>query len=185
MPYIKTISEADATGELAELYRRLAYQDGTVDDAYKVLSLNPALLAADAAMYQATMYGEPGLSRAERELIALTVSRLNGCERCLRHHGARYRQLIRGELPEPGAGPGPALSARDRALVSFAQRLTETPADVTAAEVEALRTVGFTDRDILDACNVVAYFNYANRVTLGLGLGPATEPPGVRPGRTS
>jgi uncharacterized peroxidase-related enzyme len=174
MTYIRTIAEADAEGELADLHCRLAYPDGTVDESFKALSLNPDLLAADAALYDTVMYGVSPLSRAERQLIALTVSRLNGCERCVEHHAARYGALT-------GGVPGD--SDRERALLAFATDLTEAPSTIGAADVERLHAAGFDDRAILDATNVVAYFNYANRVTLGLGVGPPRESPGERASR--
>jgi len=172
MPFIHTIPEAEATGELAALYQRLAYADGSVDEAFRALSLNPALLAADAAMYDTVMYGDSPLSRLDRELLAMTVSRLNGCERCLRHHSARCASL--GGRVEPG---------RAQAMLAFAEKLTRDPGATTAADIDALRRAGLEDRAILDTCNVVAYFAYANRMTLGLGLSRTPEPPRPRPGR--
>ena len=162
MTYIRTLSESEATGELAELYRRLAYRDGTVDPAFQALSLHPALLSADAALYDTLMYRDSPLTRRERELLALTVSRVNGCERCLHHHATRLRALAEAD--------GLASSERERALVAFAEKLTREPSAMGADDVERLRRAGLDDRAILDACNVVAYFNYANRVTLGLGI---------------
>jgi uncharacterized peroxidase-related enzyme len=184
MPYIQTIPESEAIGELAELYRRLAYPDGSVDEAFKVLSLNPKLLAAEAALYDTIMYGESPLSRAERELLALTVSRLNGCGPCLRHHTARYRATSArgGSSHSADVQGGAPPSERERALLAFAMRLTREPRAITAADIDALRRAGLDDRAILDVCNVVAYFSYANRITLGLGVSPAPEPPGMRPG---
>jgi uncharacterized peroxidase-related enzyme len=185
MPFLRIIPETEATGPLAELYRRLAYQDGSVDETYKALSLNLPLLTADAAMYEVTMYGESPLSRNERELLALTVSRVNGCERCFRHHAARYSEL---KASAESGGPGraslePPVSNRETMLAAFAEKLTRAPASITAGDIENLRGVGLDDRGILDACNTVAYFNYVNRMTLGLGLSPEGEPPGHRPGR--
>jgi uncharacterized peroxidase-related enzyme len=175
MPFIRTIPESEASGALAELYRRLAYPDGSVDASFKVLSLSPTLLAADAALYETIMYGESPLSRAERELLALTVSGLNNCERCVQHHSARYQVLRAGA----GASDAPA-SERERALLRFAEQLTREPSTVTASDIDALRHAGLDDRAILDLCAVVAYFNYANRVTLGLGVGPAEHSTGER-----
>jgi uncharacterized peroxidase-related enzyme len=178
MSFIRTVSEAEATGQLAALYRRLAYQDGRVDEAYKALSLNPAVLAADAALYEATMYGESALSRAERELLALTVSRVNGCQRCFRHHAARHAALTgSGEASEPPPGGlVAALGERQNALLSFAEKLTREPSAVSGADIGALRRAGLDDRAILDTCNIVAYFGYANRMTFGLGLSPEAGP---------
>jgi len=171
MTFIRTIPEHEARGELAELYRRLAYRDGTVDEAFKVLSLHPALLAADAALYDTIMYAESPLPRAERELLAVTVSGLNGCNRCLRHHSARL-EALQGAAAPPGSHrtSDAQPDERARALVSLAEKLTREPGCVAAADIERLRHVGLDDRAILDACNVIAYFNYANRVTLGLGI---------------
>jgi uncharacterized peroxidase-related enzyme len=135
-------------------------------------------------MYDTTMYGESPLSRVERGLLALTVSRLNGCERGLRHHAARYEALKAGPESSP-PGPGrfnAAASDREGALLAFAERLTRDPRALTGADIDTLRRVGLSDRAILDACNIVAYFNYANRMTLGLGLHPAKEGPGMKPG---
>ncbi len=79
MAYIKTISESDAEGRLAELYRRFANSDGTVDNVLKVHSLNPAALLAHAQIYEQAMHAPSPVSRLEREIIAIGVSRLNGC----------------------------------------------------------------------------------------------------------
>lgn len=184
MPFIRTIPEAEATGQLADLYRRLASKDGSVDPAYTALSLNPPLLAADAAMYETTMRGESPLSRSERELLALTVSRLNGCARCFRHHASRYKELTTSTAARPTeSGSTPALSEREQALVAFAEKLGLGPAGMRATDLQPLRTVGLDDRGILDACNTVAYFSYANRMALGLGLdqGDGVSSSGDRP----
>lgn len=182
MTFIVTIPETEAAGELADLYRRLGSPDGSVDEAFKALSLNPRLLAADAALYDTLMYGDSPLSRAERELLALTVSRLNGCERCVHHHSARYGALTAAAQPVQPVGSWPSPdSARERELLAFATQLTVNPSAMRAADIRRLRETGLDDRAILDACNVVAYFGYANRVTLGLGIDSTSVPPGERP----
>ena len=91
MAHIKTIHEREATGELAEWYRRVGNPDGTVDNVMKVHSLNPDTLRTHFEMYTAAMHKHSPLSRAEREMVAVTVSRLNGCTYCLRHHHADRR----------------------------------------------------------------------------------------------
>lgn len=186
MAFIRTIPEHEARGALAELYRRLAYRDGTVDEAFKALSLHPALLAADAALYDTIMYAESPLSRAERELLAVTVSGLNGCNRCLQHHSARLEKLQgAGDPRDSHRATGAQPAERARALVDLAEKLTRDPSCVAMADIERLRQVGLGDRAILDACNVIGYFNYANRVTLGLGIDAAPTSSGERPGNDS
>ena len=79
MAYIQRTAESDAHGELAELYRRYANPDGSVDNVLKVHSVNPAALAAHCTLYVQAMHRPSPLSPLEREIIAVTVSRLNGC----------------------------------------------------------------------------------------------------------
>ena len=67
------------------------------------------------------------------------------------------------------------MSPRERALCEFADKLTRHPSRITAKDCQRLRTVGLSDRDILDAVEVIAYFNYINRVADGLGVHPEPE----------
>ena len=79
MAYIETVSESNAEGRLAEHYRRFANSDGSVDNVLKVHSLNPAALLAHAQLYMQAIHAPSPVSRLEREVIAIWVSRLNGC----------------------------------------------------------------------------------------------------------
>ena len=80
MSWIRTVDEGDAQGPLAGLYRRAADPDtGRVDNILKIHALHPAGLKAHLDLYLAVMRGSEGLPTAERELIALVVSRLNRC----------------------------------------------------------------------------------------------------------
>jgi len=58
----------------------------------------------------------------------------------------------------------------DRALCDYASKLTRTPSEVRQDDVEHLRSMGLTDRAITDACQVISYFNYINRIADGLGV---------------
>lgn len=77
--WIRVVDEADASGELAELYGRVAEPDGSLDNVLKVHSLHPAGLRAHLELYRAVMRGTPTLGKLDRELIAVAVSRANGC----------------------------------------------------------------------------------------------------------
>lgn len=79
MAFIQTIDENEAEGELARLYKRFANPDGSVDDILKLHALNPGSLDAHGALYVQAMHGPSPLSRAEREMIAVAVSRINQC----------------------------------------------------------------------------------------------------------
>ncbi len=89
------------------------------------------------------------------------------------HHGGALRRLIRDDglvdalRVDPLAAPVPA---RERALLRYAARLTREPASITRADLDALRAEGWDDRAVLDLNQVVAYFNYVNRIANGLGV---------------
>ena len=173
MAYIETISEADATGELARWYQRTGNPEGTVDNVMKIHSLNVDTLRTHFEMYAAAMHKPSPLSRAEREMVAVVVSRLNGCAYCLAHHRAGLERLA---PQRPGLGEALAggetgdLGPREAALVAFATKLTASPARMSEVDVAELRTAGLDDRAILDLAQVVGYFNYVNRIVTGLGV---------------
>ncbi len=79
MAWIRIIGEAEATGELAELYAQETSTWG-VDNILKIHSLNPPSLKAHLAVYKTLMYGRSGLSRAQREMIGTVISAINHCE---------------------------------------------------------------------------------------------------------
>ena len=186
MAYIETISEADATGELARWYRRAGNPDGTVDNVMRIHSLNVETLRTHFEMYTATMHRPSPLSRAEREMVAVAISRLNGCDYCLAHHRAGLERLLpkRPGLADALAGGETGdLGPREAALVAFATALTVAPGRMSEADVAELRTGGLDDRAILDLAQVVGYFNYVNRIVTGLGveLGDNEGAPGQWP----
>jgi uncharacterized peroxidase-related enzyme len=159
MAYIRVIPPSQATGELAEVYRACVYPDGSVDESYVALSLSPSLLRADADLYRVTMYGPPGLSRSEREMVAVLVSGLNGCRRCVAHHVQSLLRLLpehRAELPQRIADDAPTVSLtdRERAILDLARGLTLSPHSIARTDLDAARRAGLTDGELLDLVNV-------------------------------
>lgn len=155
--WIASILPSDATGELKELYERIGGARGGVAQIHQAQSLNPKVLATHFELYKAIMFQPSPLSRADREALAVTVSHANSCDYCVAHHGAALSQLgTQSSLP-PEA-------------FEWAARLARTPEQASAADVTMLRAAGLSDRAILDAVLTVAYFSYANRLVMGLGL---------------
>ena len=184
MAYISIIDPQNAEEPLAGLYRRFANPDGTVDNVLQVHSLNPESLRAHCALYVQALHRPSPVSRAEREMIGVVVSRLNGCGYCLKHHAAGLRRLLPPdrqdvadalEAPAPVAnrwppeGIGRALISREKAIVEYVAKLTTNPQAMNRSDASALRDAGLTDREILDVAQTAAYFAYANRIVLGLG----------------
>lgn len=179
MSYVEMIAESEAQGRLAELYRRGGNPDGSVDNVLKVHSLNPESLHAHLEVYIASMHRPSPLSRAEREIVAVIVSRMNGCHYCARHHGEGLRRLIKGEraglVEALWSGDESGLTEREAAMAGYARRLTADPSGVGRSDIDGLRSAGLDDRSIVDLACVIAYFAYANRVVLGLGAGLEAE----------
>lgn len=187
MAYIRDIPESEATGELAELYKRVGNPDGTVDNVMKVHALNVDSLRTHFEMYAAAMHNPSPLTRAEREMVATDVSRLNGCAYCVAHHIRGLKRLLpadrRDAVEALREGRLEPLNDRERALVLYGRRLTTSPQQMNQDDVETLRDVGLDDRAILDLAQCISYFNYVNRIVLGLGvtLGEDEGPAGQWP----
>ncbi|MFT5424141.1 MAG: putative peroxidase-related enzyme [Phycisphaerales bacterium] len=173
MAHIEVVPEPEAAGELAALYKRFGNPDGSVDNVLKVHSLNPPSLEAHCALYVQSMHKPSPVTRAEREMVGVWVSRINGCDYCRVHHAAGLERLLPTDRKPIAAavsgGDLSGLSARERAMVDYADRLTREPSSVTRAHVDAMREAGLSDREILDVAQSAAYFAYANRIVLGLG----------------
>ena len=172
MSWIREIDEAEATGELASLYADLIEKRGKVANILKVHSLNPGALATHAALYMHLLFGKSGLSRGEREAIAVTTSAANRCEYCVNHHAEALRRYETDAalIERISRGDRSGLPPRLAALLDHAARLTSAPDAVTETHVAGLRTAGLSDDEILDATLVTAYFNFVNRIALGLGV---------------
>jgi uncharacterized peroxidase-related enzyme len=148
---------------------------GFVPNVLKAYGFNSAKLEAFAAMYNDLMLAPSGLSKLEREMIAVAVSSVNGCYYCLVAHGAAVRQLsgdpVLGELMVMNYRAA-RLSKRQRAMLDFAVKLTEQPWRVEEADRESLRRAGFTDADIWDISAVTGFFNMSNRVASATDMRP-------------
>jgi uncharacterized peroxidase-related enzyme len=131
-----------------------------------------------AALYNELMLADSGLSKLEREMIAVVVSSINRCWYCQVAHGAAVRQLsgdpALGEAMVMNYRVAP-LDARQRAMLDFAAKVTTASATIEDTDRTALRDVGFGERDIWDIANVAGFFNMTNRVASATGMQPNPE----------
>lgn len=139
---------------------------------YLLLVQDVDVLRERSRLYNAIMYGPRGLPRADRELAAVAVSRVNGCVYCASVHVQRYIQLtkrpeVMQRLIEEGVET--ELPPRERTIVDFAVKLTRTPSALTSADLAPLRALGLTDQEILDLTHAIAMFAWANRLMQTLG----------------
>jgi uncharacterized peroxidase-related enzyme len=151
---------------------------GFIPNVLKAHAFDTAKLKAFIAMADDLMLGDSGLSKLEREMIAVAVSCANHCHYCLTAHGAAVRQ--RAQDPEMGElitqnYRAAALPPRQQAMLDFAVRLTEVPDKIEEMDRQALRRAGFTDRDIWDIAAVAAFYNMSNRLAAAADLKPNRE----------
>ena len=173
MSWIEEIEVDEADGKLAEMYAELTQRRGKISNILKVHSLNPQAMSDHLDLYMTLMFGKSGLSRAEREAVAVVVSATNECEYCINHHTEALRHYIDDEetLNMLATADGlETLEPRLSNIVRHAERLTVAPAAMTESDLEELRAVELDDKDILDLTLIVGYFNFVNRVAVGLGV---------------
>lgn len=161
--------------EIQAYFEKCQEKLGFVPNVLKVYTGSSAKLKAFSQFYNTLMLGESGLSKLERELIAVVVSSANHCYYCLVAHG----QAVRALSGDPQLGEMMVmnyrvadLEPRQRAMLDFAWKLTVTPQDIDEADRRQLREVGFSDDDIFDICDVAAFFNYTNRMAHGTDMMP-------------
>ncbi|MCH1559661.1 peroxidase-related enzyme [Alphaproteobacteria bacterium] len=126
-------------------------------------------------LYNSLMLGESGLTKLEREMIAVTVSSENHCFYCLVAHGSAVRELSNDpQLGERIAANfrSAELPRRQEELLSFAKKLTKDPSEIGEQERKKLRDVGYTDRDIWDISAIVGFFNMTNRLASAIEMEP-------------
>ncbi len=177
--WLRVPEPSELPGELKELMRAAEEKFGFVPHVLRALALRPDHLLAWWRFYDLLMRGEGKLSRAEREMIALVVSRLNDCEYCLASHSAYLRELSGDPtLPDRIVANWrrvEELSERERALLAFAEAVTLDSARLEREDIEALRSAGLDDEAIFEAAEVAAMFNYTNRLLNALGVKPNRE----------
>ncbi|OXT02382.1 alkylhydroperoxidase [Notoacmeibacter marinus] len=135
-------------------------------------------LNAFAAFYNGLMLAPSGLTKAEREMIAVAVSAINRCHYCLTAHGAALRQLTGDPaLAETIAQNWRAadLPARQQAMLTFAEKLSVSPAAMEEADRQALRDAGFSERDIFDIAAVTGFYAMSNRLASATEMAPNPE----------
>jgi uncharacterized peroxidase-related enzyme len=148
---------------------------GFVPNVLKAYAYDTGKLEAFAGFYNDLMLGASGLSKLEREMIAVVVSSQNRCYYCLTAHGAAVRQIsgdpALGELMVMNYRAA-ELAPRHRAMLDFAVRVTDAPWTVEEAHRQALRDAGFGDRDIWDIAAVASFFNMSNRMASAVDMRP-------------
>jgi uncharacterized peroxidase-related enzyme len=173
MSWIEEVEVSEAEGKLAQTYAELIEKRGKVSNILMVHSLNPDAMSNHLDLYMTIMFGKSGLSRAERESIAVVVSATNECAYCVNHHAEALRRYMKNRETVSllmAADGLETLEPRLSNIVRYAEKLTSAPGAMTESDLGELRAVNLSDRDILDLTLIVGYFNFVNRIALGLGV---------------
>ena len=164
--------------DLQELFALCTEKLGIVPNVLRAYSLRPQKLRNFVAMYNELMLAPSGLSKLEREMVAVVVSSANRCYYCLVAHGQAVRRLSGdpelGEMLVMNYRVAP-LDPRRRAMLDFAWKLTTAPATIGEEDRAGLRRAGLGDEDIFDLADTVAFFNMSNRMASGLDIIPNHE----------
>ena len=193
MTWIKTIAYEDASGPLRELYDRIKGPGNNVDNIMLAHSLRPHTMAGHMSLYKHVLHHPHNtIAKWFLETIGVYVSILNECQYCIEHHYSGLTRLLRDDARARAIRDalasgdwGPVFDGKQRAALGYAGKLTENPADVSADDVRRLRDSGWEDGRILEINQVTAYFNYANRTVLGLGVRTDGDMLGLSPGDSS
>lgn len=169
--WLDVVSLESATPEQLAVLEE-SHPKAKVSDYYLFLVHQPEVLKQRSIAFNSIMYAPGGMPRAERELGATVVSRVNGCVYCASVHAQRFEQLAKrtDAIIEVFNDPHSAgTTERERAIVQFSLALTRTPEAISASDIQALKDVGLTELEILDLIHSVAIFAWANRLMLNLG----------------
>ena len=176
--WLRVPSENELPEAVLELWAPPREKLGFVPNVLRLYALRPDRLIAWNGWYEEAMKGESGLSKAEREMIAVVVSVANDCAYCMAAHSAALRKLTKDPALADAIASDPAsawVEPRVRAMLAYAVKLTLKPREMSEADVGVLRDAGWADEDVMDIAEVTGLFNMSNRMASGLGWAPNPE----------
>ncbi|MEX0299153.1 MAG: carboxymuconolactone decarboxylase family protein [Kordiimonas sp.] len=198
MAWIKTIGYEDAKGKLKAIYDRVKGPDNNIDNILMAHSLRPHTLEGHMTLYKYVLHHPQNkIPKWLLEAVGTYVSILNECSYCIEHHFQGLRRLVDDDVRSNSmrtafeAGETqPLLDAghidmRDKAALDYAARLTTKPTSITPTHLDEMRAAGLDDGEILEINQVAAYFGYANRTVLGLGINTDGDIVGLSPNDSS
>lgn len=178
MTWIGTVPYEESTGYLREIYDQVKGPRGNIDNVMRVHSLRPHTMEGHSALYRSVLHqSDYELPAWFLEALGVYTSMTNGCDYSVAHHFEGMRRLVDDddrarairealETDRPEA----VFSGKELRLLQYAKKLTRDPAAIVESDLTELRDAGASDGEILEANQVISYFNYSNRVLNGLGV---------------
>ena len=179
LPISLNLKSVNPLPEKIQKYFKLCKEKlGLIPNVLKAYSHNTEKLNAFTNMYNEIMLAESGLSKLQREMIAVVVSSINKCFYCQVAHGATVRELSKNpELSEELIMNYniAKISDKDKAMLEFSDKMTSLSYKIQEEDRNILRELGFTDADIWDIASVVGFFNMSNRIASATKMIPNNE----------
>jgi uncharacterized peroxidase-related enzyme len=193
MSWIEIIGYNNAKGHLKTLYDRIKGPDNNIDNIMMAHSLRPHTMEGHMAIYKSVLHHHKNkIPKWFLETLGVHVSLLNKCEYCAKHHFSGLKRLLNDDekseaiwraLTDGEVSEAPLTPSQHQAL-KYAAHLTEQPGQMREGMIVDLRDAGYSDGEILEINQVVAYFNYANRTVTGLGCSTHGDILGLSPGNS-
>lgn len=178
MTWLKIIPYEQATGRLKKIYERLKGPDNKIDNILTAHSLRPHTLEGHLSLYKNVLHHSG--NKTEKwflETIGVYVSMLNGCDYCVDHHYSGLKRLLKDDefalkiyRALEQEKPEDVFVEKQALLLNYAGKLTLRAGEMQEKDIVLLQAAGCEDGEILEINQVAAYFNYANRTVLGLGV---------------
>lgn len=173
MSFIQVIKESDAEGDLKKAYDNIISSRGKLSNIMRIHSLNPDAMLKHMELYKSIMFGKSKISRETKEMIAVVVSIANKCEYCINHHAEalnyywKNSEVINNFIKDFRSVD---VKPEVKILLDYAFQLTISPNSISQESIKNIKSYGWTDEDILLVNLIVSYFNFVNRIALGLGV---------------
>ena len=189
MTWIRTIPFEEAEGKVKDLYERIKGPNNNVDNIMMAHSLRPHSMEGHMALYKNVLHHSRNtLPKWLLEAIGVCVSIINQCEYCIEHHYEGMRKLIMNDQRSQNIRkaleeekPAKVFKSKELAIINYAVKITINPHDISPEDIEKLRINNVEDGEILEINQVAAYFAYANRMVLGLGINKSGDIIGLSP----
>ena len=190
MTWITTIPYEQATGPLKTLYDRVKGPDNNVDNIMLAHSLRPHSMEGHMALYKYVLHHPRNtIKKWFLEALGVYTSMLNECHYCVEHHYQGMKRLVKDDERSANIrsaleqkAPNQAFDDKQSAAFTYTKKLTLNITQMVQQDIQAMRDAGWEDGEILEINQVIAYFNYANRTVLGLGINTDGDIIGLSPG---
>ncbi len=189
MSWIKQISYQDADASLRKIYDRVKGPNNSIDNVLSIHSLRPHTLVGHMTLYKSVLHNSNNeLPKWYLESIGVYVSFLNKCNYCVQHHLEGVKRLLNDDAKTALFSKAVKNDTLNDYFgekyfkgMNYAKMLTLHLAEITEEDITLLKSVGFSEGEILEINQVTSYFNYANRMVVGLGVSTKGDIIGLSP----